>query len=367
MTASSIQILGLGTYLPPEVRTNAWWPPAIVDEWRARRGAGMTRPIEAERQTSSASVALAQVMEAYRADPFEGAVERRIMPDGMRPSDMELLAARAALARAGVEPGELDAILVGGTIPDYQQSSNGCRIHAGLGVRPGCLTVQTEGACNAFSLQLAVARALVTSGQARRVLAVQSSAQSRVLRREDPFSAWFGDGATATVLGPAPAGEGVLGQAHVTDGRFHAALVLGVPGRAWYEGASHLYLESPRLAREQLFAIAEHAGGLLDQALAEAGLGRDAIDVLATHQAAAWFGPAMQAVLALPRARRTDTFAWASSLAGANLPLVLATAEREGVLRPGDVVATVSGATGMTMAVTILRWGRYTAAPACGR
>ena len=54
------------------------------------------------------------------------------------------------------------------------------------------------------------------------------------------------------------------------------------------------------------------------------------------------------------------TFPWASSLAGANLPLVMATAERDGLLRSGDVVATVSGATGMTMSVCVFRWGEYT-------
>ncbi len=357
MTADTISILGIGAYLPPQVRTNAYWPTELVDEWRQRRGAGMTRPVEAERQISPASMALARVMASYRDDPFEGAVERRVMADDQEPSDMEIAAGRDAIARAGVDPAEIDAILVGGTIPDYQQNSNGCRVHSELGVRPGCLTVQTEGACNAFSLQTSLASALIRSGQARHVLTVQSSAQSRILRRQDPFSAWFGDGATAVVYGPASAGRGLVGQAHVTDGRFYGSLVCGVPGKRWHDEASHLYLQSPKMAREQLFAIAEHANPLLDQALGQAGLSRGDINVIATHQAAAWFGPAMQQIWDLPDVRRVDTFAWASSLAGGNLPLVMATAEREGILRAGDLVATVSGATGMTMSVLLFRWG----------
>ncbi|KYF47385.1 hypothetical protein BE04_19170 [Sorangium cellulosum] len=359
---SHVGILGIGTYLPPEVRTNDWWPKDLVERWRVQRAAGVTRALEADRQASPVATALARAMAAYKDDPFEGAIERRVIPDDMEPSDMELAAARAALERSGVGADRIDALLIGGTIPDFQQNSSGCRLHLELEMRPGVFTLQTEGACNAFAQQVAVAHALIGSGQARYVLAVQSSAQSRVLRQEDPFSAWFGDGATAVVLGPAPAGEGVLGLAHLTDGRFYGALVTGVPGKRWTdEGKNVLYLANPRMAREQFFAIVEHANPMLDRALAAAGLGRKDIGVIVTHQAAAWFGPAMQAIWDLPEARRTDTFAWASSLSGANLPMVMAAGEREGILRPGDVVATLSGATGMTTTVMVMRWGRYSA------
>ncbi|WP_437675643.1 3-oxoacyl-ACP synthase III family protein [Sorangium sp. So ce131] len=355
-----VGIWGIGTYLPPNVRTNDWWPKELVACWREKRAAGVTRPVEADRQLSPAAAALTRAMAAYKDDPFEGAIERRVLSDDMEPSDMELSAAREALARSGALADQVDALLIGGTVPDFQQNSSGCRLHRELELRPGVLTLQTEGTCNAFAQQVAVARALIGSGQARCVLAVQSSAQSRVLRPEDPFSVWFGDGATAVVLGPVPAGEGVLGEAHLTDGRFYGALVTGVPGKRWTDqGKNVLYLADPRRAREQLFAIAEHANPMLDQALAAAGLGRKDIGVIVTHQAAGWFGSAIQAIWGLPEARRTDTFAWASSLSGANLPMVMATGEREGILRPGDVVATVSGATGMTMTVMVMRWGRY--------
>ena len=352
----NVGIRSIGCYLPPQVRTNDWWPADLVAEWRTRRSSGITRPIEADKLTGPA-IAFGAQMLAYRDDPFEGAEQRRIMPDDMVPSDMEVRAAADAIARAGIAASELDALFVGSAIPDYHQNPNGCRVHAELGLPPHCYTLQTEGTCNAFVQQVELARALIQSGRARYVLAVQSTAQSRVLRPTDPFSAWFGDGATAVVLGPVAADHGVLGVAHVTDGRWYAALVVGAPERKWYEGENHLYLESPHLARDQLFAIAEAANPLLDRALAQAGLARAEIAAIATHQPAAWFGQAIQDVWDLPRARRIDTFSWAASLMGSNLPLVLSALERERQLAPGDVVATVSGASGMTMSVTVMRWG----------
>jgi 3-oxoacyl-[acyl-carrier-protein] synthase III len=57
----------------------------------------------------------------------------------------------------------------------------------------------------------------------------------------------------------------------------------------------------------------------------------------------------VQQHLGIPRARRVDTFPWAASVAGSNLPLVLATGERAGDLRPGDLVLAFSGAVGQTI------------------
>ena len=63
-----------------------------------------------------------------------------------------------------------------------------------------------------------------------------------------------------------------------------------------------------------------------------------------------------QSVAGLTHARSLDTYPWAGNLAGANLPMVMAVAQREGLLKKGDLVACYAGGGGMTWSAAVLRW-----------
>jgi len=105
-------------------------------------------------------------------------------------------------------------------------------------------------------------------------------------------------------------------------------------------------------------SIADETDVLLSRTLAEAGVRKDEVTFFAAHQGTAWLGRAVQGHLGLAHATRIDTFPWAASIMGANIPLVLATGEREGRLKDGDVVVAFSGAPGQTVSTTVARWGR---------
>jgi 3-oxoacyl-[acyl-carrier-protein] synthase-3 len=355
-TAPQVGILGIGTYLPPVVRRNDWWPAERVAEWRARRRVAerVATPMPAGAELLLAAAA------AHADDPFEGARERRVMPDDMLPSAMEAAAARDALARAGVAAADVYFLLVNSTTPDYLMAGDGCRLQVDLGLGPAPLfTMQTAAAQNAFLQQVALADAMIGSGRFRCGLVVQSSAMSRHVRPEDPYSPWFGDAATAAVVGRVTASHGVLAHAHATDGSVHGGLVMGVPGQRWYdEGRVVVYIEDREKVNAMFLSMVDAVTRLVDDVLARAGVQRGDIDFFAAHQGAAWIGAAVQQHLGIPRARRVDTFPWAASVAGSNLPLVLATGERAGDLRPGDLVLAFSGAVGQTIGAMLLRWGQ---------
>lgn len=353
-------IWSIGTYLPPIVRTNDYWPAEIVAQWRERQQRNITRNAgDDDGALDAGAMTIIKHMMKHKGDPFEGVRERRIMPDDMRSSDMELAAAKDALDRAGVAPGEVDMLLCQTTTPDWLHVPTACRLHHELGLPWRCHTLQTDGMCNAFMQQLIMADAMIRTGQIRIALIVQACAMNRFLRPEDQFSAWFGDGAMAAVVGPVEDGKGVLAVCHATEGQVYGGCVTGVPGKRWYDdGRIVIYLESARGARDQFLRIGDTARPLMDAALAKAGVDRADVDFLACHQASAWLPPAVAEHTGLEHARRTDTFAWAASLSGANLPLVMATAERDGQLADGDLVAMYSGAAGMTASAMMFRWGR---------
>jgi len=353
-------IWGIGTYLPPIVRRNDYWTEDVIQEWRARQQRNLTRNAGADDgQLDHGAMTIVKHMMRFKNDPFEGVVERRVMPEDMRSSDMEIAAARDALERAGVAPSEVDMLLVQTTTPDWLHVPTACRVHDELKLPWKCHTLQTDGMCVAFLQQLIMADAMIRTGQVRIALIIQTCAMSRFLRREDQFSAWFGDGTTAVVVGPVAEGKGLLGVAHATDGHVYGGVVTGIPGKRWYdEGKVIVYLDSPRGAREQFLTIGDTAKPLMDTALEKAGAAREDVAYFACHQASAWLPPAAQELTGLVNARRIDTFPYVSSLSGANVPFVMHEGAREGLLGDGDLVGMYSGAAGMTASAAIFRWGR---------
>jgi 3-oxoacyl-[acyl-carrier-protein] synthase III len=356
--AGNVGVWGIGTYLPPTVRGNDWWPDDIVAEWRVRQERRFTH-LEDLANLDEGARRVMQATARYASDPFEGARERRVIGDDMRPTDMGIQAARDAMQKAGVEPGEIDFLLVQSMVPDYLNTPDGCRIHLELGLPARCFTTTVDASCAGFLQQLVVAQGLIAAGIGTRGLLVQCSPMSRILRASDPWSAAFGDAATAVVVGPVRAGLGILTQAHGTDGRCHGGLVTGVPGARWHDpGAAYMYVENHDRARAMVMTIPEIVKELLEDCLVRAEVPKAEVGFLAAHQATIWFGEVIQEHVGLPNARRVNTFPWTTSLSGSNLPLVLALGEREGLVKEGDVVAMFSGATGMTAGAIVARWGR---------
>jgi 3-oxoacyl-[acyl-carrier-protein] synthase-3 len=176
---------------------------------------------------------------------------------------------------------------------------------------------------------------------------------------EAPFSAWFGDGCTAVIVGKVPEDRGVLAHAHRTYGQFHRTIVASTrTGRWWDEGRVQLFSADPEGARRSFLEIADCAGDVVGTALRDAGCQHGDVDFFAPHQPTSWFREATRGHLGLEGARSLDTFSWAGSLAGANIPLALSVAENEGQLRDGDRVVMFAGGVGLTCAGMVVRWGR---------
>ncbi len=95
-----------------------------------------------------------------------------------------------------------------------------------------CFSLSVEAASNAFLMQSAIAEQMIATGAARHALLVQSSAFSRVMPREAPYSPWFGDASTAVVVGPVAPDHGFLAFEHRTDGSIENTLVVACARKA---------------------------------------------------------------------------------------------------------------------------------------
>jgi 3-oxoacyl-[acyl-carrier-protein] synthase-3 len=358
----SVAILGIGSWLPETVRTNQWWPRGVVQGWREHYRAQRTDPgahAGAAPGVSGGQSRVAAAIAALGADPFHGSRERRVLDDHVAPSDMEARACQRALEKSGLAPSGIDFLLGFSTVPDHLGVPNVCAVHRRLGLPERCLSLTTEASFNAFSVQMELAAALIRSGTHRYGLLYQSSALTRLIPMDAHYAPWFGDGATAVVVGPATSGSGLLASEHCTDGSLAEAMVAGIPGRRWYDGGRIWWYPRDRNAAQTLFAdVADRAAGVVRAAMASAGVAADQVSFYAAHQPTAWFRQVTQEHLGLAHARSLDTFPWAGSLGAANVPLVLGAAQEQGLLHDGDIVVTHSGGLGVTWSSQVFRWGR---------
>lgn len=355
----SLGVLGLGASLPEQVRRNQDWPAELVEQWRAQRTWSPERAqsvIDAASHDGAARVLRA--MEELADDPFQGARERHVLAAGQLVVELEELAAREAIADAGLVADDIDFVLASTLVPDLLNAPNVCALHERLGLRRDCYTLTADAVCNSFQMQLTLAEALVRSGRYRRGLLVQSSAASRTTPWEMPFSVKFGDGATAVVVGAVDQLHGLIAQAHHTDGTLNRAMVSTVRGTDWWKDGAIVSMPLDREASRRMFlSVCEIAAELIGRCYRISGLSAKDVDFFAAHQATVWWRRVVQEYLGLEHARSHDTYLVAGTLSGANLPLVLHQARKNGLLREGDLIAMYQAGTGATYSTSLFRWG----------
>lgn len=351
--ARTTSIVAIGTYLPPEIRLNDWWAPHVVNSWA--RNASFTQP-PSTAELSPAALRILAEMVAQGNDPFQGSVERHVMPSDMSVTDMEVEAAKDALNRAGVVPRDVDLLLTHTVCPEWLLSNPAAVLHARLGLASECFAMQTESSAYSFLHQLAIAHAMISTGRVRKALLVQSCAATRLVDPHSSIAPYFGDGATAVVV--VGAERGLLGSVHYTDGRYADTMVAGIPDGAWYdEGRALIHVRDAVKMRDVLLQTIDLCKHSIDVALQRSGRVASDVRFFCIHQGTPWLRRLAQEAAGLQEARSVETFTRTGYLFSAIMPFGLRTAHDQGLLEKGDLVALFGGGTGMTYGATILEWG----------
>jgi 3-oxoacyl-[acyl-carrier-protein] synthase III len=352
MTAR-VGILGIGAYFPPEIRRNDFWSPELVATWMAKRASARPGP----EPTTPGQTLIFEALRAQGRDPFQGTVERRILAPELGALDMEVAAAESAIARAGVARSEIDLVLTHTVVPDYQLGNPACELHQALGLPHRCFTMHVDAAAYSFVMQLALAEAMIATGQAKIALLVQSSISSRVVALDTPDAPILGDGASAVVVGPVAADRGVLASVHYTDGTSPRSLIASVPGKRWYDdGRVVIHVEDAFQMQRVFLQIADACKSSIDAVLAKAGLQRRDVKFLATHQGMPWLREVVARHANLEHAASIDLFQRTAYIASAFVPMSLLEAVETKMIGDGDLVVLTGGGTGMAYGAVAIRW-----------
>lgn len=291
-------------------------------------------------------------------DPFLGAVERHILDRSQSIFDMEERAARAAIERAGIGADKIDLLLTNTTVPEVLLGNPACELHQRLGLPRACLATHLDVATHSFMMQLTLAEAMISAGRARYALLVQSCAPSRLLHEMDPIAPFFGDAATAVVVGPVSTGRGVLASVNFTDGRFPRTLVATVPGAAFYDdGHIQLHIADPRQMQSVFLLTADVCKESIDAALDAAGRKPRDVSFFCIHQGTPWLRRVVQEYADLAHTKSIETFQETGYLFASTIPAALATAQERRLLVAGDTAVIAGGGPGMTYGAAVLAWG----------
>ncbi|ACA59173.1 beta-ketoacyl-ACP synthase III [Candidatus Desulforudis audaxviator] len=288
-----------------------------------------------------------------------GIRERRIAGPDQSTSDLAVVAARRALADAGIEPGELDLIVVATATPDMIFPSTASLVQERLGCGPVAAFDLSAG-CTGFMYGLVVGAQFIAAGTYRTVLVIGAETLSRILNWEDRSTCvLFGDGAGAVVLQPVPPGRGLLAARLGSDGS--GGDLLKLPAGGSRLPASALTVEQKlhyvHMNGREVFRFAVRIlGEAAAEVIREAGLRQDQIDLFIPHQANIRIIEAAAKRLDLPMDRVMVNVDRYGNTSSASIPLALEEAVHSGRLADGDRVVMVGFGAGLTWAAAVLDW-----------
>ncbi|MDP2562317.1 beta-ketoacyl-ACP synthase III [Psychrobium sp. 1_MG-2023] len=318
------KILGTGSYLPSQTRTNADLEKMVdtSDEWIQAR---------------------------------TGISERRIAPESESVVTMSHQAALKALEMAGISASELDMIIVGTTSADNAFPAAACEIQTLLGIESPIPSFDVAAACSGFIFALSVADQFIKTGHSKKILVIGADVLSRLCNPEDRGTIiLFGDGAGAAVIG-ASEEQGIISTHIHSAGKHGDLLKAKLPLRQTVaaEDAEH-FIE---MKGNDVFKIAvTQLSSVVTETLEENGLQKSDIDWLVPHQANFRIIKATAKKLSMSMDQVVLTLAKHGNTSAASVPIALDEAVRDGRIQRGQMLLLEAFGAGFSWGSALVRY-----------
>ena len=322
-----VTITGIGCYAPERVMTNDELAQIVdtSDEWIVER---------------------------------TGIRERRVAAADEALSDLALPAAKDALDQAGVDPADVDLVVVATVTPDMFFPSTGAIIADQLGAKDAAAYDLSAG-CTGFVYAIAQAHGMVSAGLAQHALVVGGDVLSKIVDWQDRSTCvLFGDGAGAVVIERAPAG-GFLGFELGADGSGGQQLYMPAGGSRAPASAETVATRQhfAKMNGREVFKFATRV--LVDSAekvLEQSGVPVEDVDLYVPHQANVRIIDHARKKLGIPAERTVVNVDRYGNTSSGSIPLALGEAEAGGRLRAGDLVLMTGMGAGLTWGSALIEW-----------
>jgi 3-oxoacyl-[acyl-carrier-protein] synthase-3 len=283
-----------------------------------------------------------------------------VVSEGETASQLATGAAREALEMAGVRPRDLGLIIVATSSPDYLTPPISSQVQHALGAKDvGAFTL--VAGCPGFVYGITTGQQFISSGACDNVLVVGVELISRYIDYTDRETCvLFGDGAGAAVLQVSDEPSGVLSHVLGSDGSGAEHLIL--PGGGTATPPTHETIDAGlhflRMNGKQVFRFATRIlGKALKQAIIQAGLTVDDIDLFIPHQANKRIIDSAARYVGLPKEKVFINIDRYGNTSAASIPIALTEAIEQGRAKPGDTLAFVAFGAGLTWAASVVKLG----------
>ena len=299
-----------------------------------------------------------------------GIIERRHIEPGSKISstDLGVKAAENALKDAGITAQDIDFILFATLSPDYYFPGNGVLVQKALGCKTiGAMDIRNQ--CSGFVYALTTADMFIKSGKYKNILVIGAEVHSFGLDMSDEgrgVSVIFGDGAGAVVVSATEdANRGVLASNIHSEGEYAEELAVTFPGTrlGW---SDELFKENHGITKAELYPhmngnyVFKHAvtrfPESIQEALQEANLKTEDIDLFVPHQANLRISQFVQKQLGLPDEKVFNNIQKYGNTTAASIPIALSEAKAEGKIKEGDVILMSAFGAGFTWGSVIMKW-----------
>ncbi|MEJ5111865.1 beta-ketoacyl-ACP synthase III [Erwinia billingiae] len=314
------KIIGTGSYLPEQVRTNADLEKMVdtSDEWIVTR---------------------------------TGIRERRIAGPDETVASMGFHAAERALEMAGIDKNDIGLIVVATTSSSHAFPSSACMIQQLLEIEDAA-SFDLAAACAGFTYALSVADQYIKNGAVKNALVIGADVLARMLDPEDRGTIiLFGDGAGAVVLG-ASEEQGIISTHLHADGRYGQLLTLSNQDRHNQQQPSYV-----TMAGNEVFKVAvTELAHIVEETLQANNLDREAIDWLVPHQANLRIISATARKLGMGMEKVVVTLDRHGNTSAASVPTALDEAVRDGRIQRGQLILLEAFGGGFTWGSALVRF-----------
>ncbi|MEM8621770.1 MAG: beta-ketoacyl-ACP synthase III [Actinomycetota bacterium] len=307
-SAHAAAITGWGTYLPPKVVTNADLEATMdtSDQWIVERTGISSRHV------------------------------------GGSTAELSVQSAQQALEMAGLDPTEIDALVLATTTPDRAVPATASSVQRELGLQCGAFDV--NAACSGFVYSMVVAHGLIAAGS-NKILLVGTDTLSRITDWQDRNTAvLFADGSGAVVIEATEGDNSLLSWNLESDGSAEEFLYCDIGDK--------LQMEGREVFRRAVRIMVDSAM----MSMKEAGVTADDISLVVPHQANIRIISAACERLGIALDRTSVVLDHTGNTSSASVPLALGDALDRGRVSDGDLVLFVGFGAGMTAASAIIRW-----------
>ncbi|HCN72485.1 MAG TPA: 3-oxoacyl-ACP synthase [Pusillimonas sp.] len=280
-----------------------------------------------------------------------GIRQRHIAGPEVKTSMLAAEAAKRAMADAGVDPADIDLLIVATSTPDVIFPSTACLVQAQLGIHQGA-AFDVQAVCSGFVYALTTADAFIQAGRARTALVIGAEIFSSILDWDDRRTCvLFGDGAGAVVL-KANDEPGILAAELHADGSQQGILCANgriVDGQV--VGDPFVRMDGQAVFKMAVNSLSKSAHDVCRSA----GVDLADIDWMVPHQANVRILNFLGKKLGIPTEKIVITLDQHANTSAASVPLALDVARRDGRVKKGDLVLMQGVGGGFTWGSVLAR------------